>query len=127
MKSSRAQRKARLMNQAEAVIDKLLDWSDATPEPNLTQIEAIVLRSRKRLSEQMALEVINAQEAKRPVPGPQCPRCQQEMRYKGQKEVTVESWVGDLRIERGYYHCPDCKAGLFPPRPTAWVAGQALQ
>jgi len=116
MRSSSEQRKARLMRQAEAVIDKLLDWSESTSEPNLTQIEAMVLRLRKRLSEQMALEVIDAQEARQPVLGPQCPACQQEMRYKGQKEVTVESWVGDLSIERGYYYCPDCKIGLFPPR-----------
>jgi hypothetical protein len=115
------------MNQAEAVFDELLDWSDSTLEPNLTEIEVLVRRLRKRLGEEMALEVINVQEARQPVPGPQCPGCQQEMRYKGQKEVTVESWVGDLRIERGYYHCPDCKVGLFPPGPTAWVAGQALQ
>jgi hypothetical protein len=27
------------------------------------------------------------------------PQGQQERRYKGQKEVVVESWVGDLRIE----------------------------
>ena len=46
---------------------------------------------RKRLGEEMALEVIRAQEAKQPVPGPRCPTCQQEMRYKGQKETTVES------------------------------------
>jgi uncharacterized protein with PIN domain len=104
------------MKEAEDVIDELLDWSDSTPEPNLTQIEPVVLRLRKRLSEQMALEVINDQEARQPVLGPRCPACQQEMRYKGQKEVTVESWVGDLSIERGYYHCPDCKVGLFPPR-----------
>ena len=127
MKSSREEKKARLMKAAEEVIDKLLDWSETAPESNLTQIEIVVGRLRKALGEQMALEVINAQEAKLPVPGPRCPECQQEMRYKGQKGVTVESWVGDLTIERGYYHCPDCKVGLFPPRPTAWLAGQALQ
>jgi len=107
------------MNQAETVFDELLAWSDATPEPNLTQIEDVVGKLGKRIGEEMALEVIGAQEAKQPVPGPQCPTCQQEMRYKGQKGTTVESWVGDLRIERGYYHCPDCRAGLFPPGPTA--------
>jgi uncharacterized protein YbbK (DUF523 family) len=127
MKSSREERKARLMKVAEEVIDELLDWSETTPEPNLTQIETEVGRLRKTLGEQMALEVIERQEVKRLVPGPRCPECGQEMRYKGQKEVTIESWVGDLRVERGYYHCPDCKVGLFPPRPTAWVAGQALQ
>ena len=45
------------MNQAEVVIEELPDWSDTTPEPNLTQIEAIVLKLRERLGEQMALEV----------------------------------------------------------------------
>jgi hypothetical protein len=114
LKSSQEQRKARLMNQAEAVFDELLDWSDRTLEPNLTEIEVFVRRLRKRLGEEMALEVINAQESRRAVPGLQCATCQQEMRYKGQKEVTVESWVGDLRIERGYYHCPDCKEGFSP-------------
>jgi len=107
------------MKAAEEMIDELLDWSETTAEPNLTQIEAVVERLRKTLGEQMASEAINAQEAKQPVPGPRCVECEQEMRYKGPKEVTVESWVGDLTIERGYYHCPDCKVGIFPPRPTA--------
>jgi len=119
MKSSRKERKARLMKVAEEAIDRLLDWSETAPESNLTQIETVVGRLRKALGEQMALEVINAQEARQPVPGPRCAECGQEMRYKGPKEVTVESWVGDLTIERGYYHCPDCKVGLFPPRPAA--------
>ena len=85
MKSSREERKARLMNQAEAVFDELLAWSDSTPEPNLIQIEAFVLGLRKRLGEEMALEVIDVQEARQPVPGPRCPTCQQEMRYKCKK------------------------------------------
>ena len=119
VKSSREERKARLMKAAEEMIDELLDWSETTAEPNLTQIEAVVERLRKTLGEQMALEAINTQEANQPVPGPRCAECGQEMRYKGPKGVTVESWVGDLTIERGYYHCPDCKVGIFPPRPTA--------
>jgi len=82
------------MNQAEAVIDELLEWSDSTLEPNLTQIEAKVRKLRKRLGEQMALEVINAQEARQPMPGPRCPTCQQEMRYKGQKEYTEQDLGG---------------------------------
>jgi len=119
MKSSREGRKARLMKVAEEVIDELLDWSETTAEPNLTQIEALVRRLRKTLGEQTALEVVNVQEARQPVPGPRCAECGREMRYKGQKEVTMESWVGDLTIERGYYHCPDCRVGLFPPRSAA--------
>ena len=43
MSSVRERRKARLMLQAESVIDELLDWNDKTTEPNLTQIEEVVL------------------------------------------------------------------------------------
>lgn len=115
MPSTREQRKVRLMKQAESLIDELLDWSDSTPEPNLSQVEGIVLELRKRFSQEMAREVIEAQEAKQPGVGPPCRKCGREMRYKGQKRVEPQTWVGDVAIERGYYHCGECKVGLFPP------------
>jgi uncharacterized protein with PIN domain len=115
MLNSYEERKVRLMKRAEGLIDELLDWSERTAEPNLTQIEEIVLDLRQQFSEEMAQEVIEAQEAKQPVPGPRCPICGEEMRYKGQKKIEPQSWVGDLKIERGYYYCPECKEGLFPP------------
>ena len=58
MASTREQRKVRLMKEAETLIGEMLDWSDDTPEPNLTQIEDTVLLLRKRFSEAMAQEVI---------------------------------------------------------------------
>jgi hypothetical protein len=103
------------MAQAESVIDELLDWNDQTTEPNLAQIEGIVLELRKRMSEEMAQEVIKAQEAKQPAVAPSCPKCGQAMTYKGQKPVAPQTWVGEVGIERGYYHCAKCKEGLFPP------------
>jgi hypothetical protein len=115
MRSSRESRKARLMKEYEASIDELLDWEEETDKPNLTQIEEKVLELRKQVSEEMARELIASQEAKQPVPGPECPSCGREMQYKGQKEVRTLSWVGELKIERGYYHCPECKESLFPP------------
>ena len=114
MPSTRGQRKARLMTEAESLIDELLDWTDDTSEPNLSQIEEVVLELRERFSEEMAREAIEAQEAKQPVETPACPKCRQKMMYKGQKEVTPQTWMGDVRIERGYYHCAECKVGFFP-------------
>lgn len=111
----RETRKARLMARAEQLINELLEWSDETQRPNLTQIEDKVLALRKRFGEELAREVIDEQEAKRPVPGPACPQCGREMGYKGQKEVTPLTWVGKVQVERGYYHCKHCKEGLFPP------------
>ena len=63
----------------------------------------------------MAKLVLEEQGTKAQVPGPDCPRCGEEMRYKGQKRDRVESRIGALEIERGYYYCPECRTGLFPP------------
>ncbi len=115
MKRKGAKLKAELMKEAEKVIDELIDWSEETAEPNLTQIEGKVLKLRQRLSEKMAQKVAEGQEAVRPVPGPKCEGCGAEMRYKGMLPKTVSSWVGEVRLERGYYYCDHCKSGLFPP------------
>jgi hypothetical protein len=113
--SAREMRKARLIAQAEQLINELMEWSDKTERPNLTQIEEKVLELRERFGEELAREVVDEQEAKRPVPGPECPQCGREMSYKGQKEIRPQTWVGKVQVERGYYHCKHCKEGLFPP------------
>jgi hypothetical protein len=118
MAKSREEMKAELMKEAEVVIDELLDWHCETDKPNLAQVEGKVLELRQRLSEQMGETVIANQAAVRPVPGPMCAGCGCEMRYKGMKENRVQSWVGELKLERGYYYCDQCRAGLFPPGPT---------
>lgn len=118
MAKSREEMKMKLMKDAEKVIDELLEWNLETERPNLSQVEEKVLELRKRLSEQMAGTVLESQAANRPVPGPKCNGCEAEMRYKGQKKNRVNSWVGELELERGYYYCAQCKTGLFPPGQT---------
>ena len=127
MKAQRAEVKGKLMQQAELLIDQLLDWNEHTTRPTLTQIEDIVLQLRKQLGEQMALAVIDSQEAKRPTPGPRCLACQREMHYKDVKDNTVDSRVGTLPLERGYYYCETCRTGLFPPRSATGTVGQTLE
>jgi len=119
MSSRREKARGKLMAEAEALIDELLEWGDGVSEPDLSQIEEKVLDLRRRFGEQLALAVIDGQEAKLPVPGPRCPKCQREMECKGLKGNTVESWVGRLWLERGYYYCLTCREGLFPPGSTA--------
>ena len=127
MRKRRDQVKAELLAEAEAVIDELLEWDDGTPTPTLTQLEDVLLKLRQRLSQRMAEVVLREQEASRPVPGPLCPTCHQEMGYKGMKEVSVEGRVGLLRLERSYHYCNRCKSGLFPPRSATAVAREALE
>ena len=127
MKRTRAELKADLQAQADLIIDELLDWAEAIPAPTLTQIEDVILKLRKRWSEQMALKMIQAQEATRPVPGPRCLTCHGEMHYKDMKDNRVESRVGSLPLERGYYYCQTCRAGLFPPGSAIRVVGHPLE
>ena len=119
MKKRGTELKGMLMKEAEEIIDELMEWEEEVAEPDLGQIEEVVLRLRQRLSEKMAEGVIGQQEAVRLVPGPKCSKCQREMRYKGEHSKEVSSWVGALKLKRGYYHCQKCKVGFFPPGRTA--------
>ena len=113
---NRAERKANLMQMAEAEIESLLDWMEAAEAPDLREIEETVHQVRKRIGEGMTKEVVANQASVRPVPGPRCPKCGEEMAYKGMKSKAITSMVGEVELERGYYYCDHCRGGLFPPR-----------
>jgi DNA-directed RNA polymerase subunit RPC12/RpoP len=115
MKRSKEEKRKRLLVRAERVVDEYLVWEETNPRPDLTQIEDIALKLRKELGEEIAQMAVEEQEGRVPVPGPKCSKCGAEMRYKGEKGVEVESRVGGLKIERGYYTCPKCGESIFPP------------
>ena len=77
--------------------------------------EDIALKLRKELGEEIAQMAVEEQEGRLPIPGLRCPKCGEEMRYKGKKEVDVGSRVSGLKIERGYYTCAHCREIIFPP------------
>jgi hypothetical protein len=118
MKETREQKRVRLVAAAEAAIDELLAWEECVKAPNLTQIEEEVLKLREGFGQELALAVLEGQEAVQPATGVKCSACGQEMRYKGQKPTEIASWVVNSALERGYYYCPACKQGIFPPGPT---------
>ena len=60
------------MAEAEAMFDELIKWDDETPEPDLTQIEDIVLKLRKRFGKQVAQSVIMRQENRQPAEKMHC-------------------------------------------------------
>ena len=97
-----------------------------TESPDLSSLEDIVLKLRKRIGERMTEEVIENQEAVRLVPGPSCPECKEEMHYKGMKGKSLTSLVGEVNINRGYYYCDHCRSGLFPPGQATQYTRQEL-
>jgi hypothetical protein len=42
-----------------------------------------------------------------------CPHCTESARFVEYRPKTFTSLIGDIRIERAYYHCADCKQGHF--------------
>lgn len=115
MKTNSEKLKAEFLAEAEALFDQLMTWDEQTMEPDLTQIEEIVLQLRQRLGVQMVQAVIARQEKRQPAERMGCPECHGELEPKGQKGNRVESRVGNLQLERHYYYCPRCRKGFFPP------------
>jgi len=117
MKLTRAQKKVKLQAAADRLIEELLEWDEATAKPNLTAIEDAVLQLRQEFGEEMADVLVAGQESRQPVAPAECERCGGAMRYKGQKQKAVQSRLGELAVERGYYYCAACESGVFPPGP----------
>lgn len=115
MKQERAARKAALMRKAERLIEEMLEWEEENEGPSLGKIEEEILVLREEFGREMLKDVVKHQGLVRPVPGPKCEGCGQEMSYKGLKGKQVESLAGGMKIERGYYYCNQCGAGIFPP------------
>jgi len=127
MKKSQERLKAEFLAEAEALFDRLVEWDEQTAQPNLTQIEEIVLQLREQLGEQMTQALLARQEKRQPAEKMYCPHCQGELEAKGQKRNRVESRVGSLQIERSYYYCPHCRQGFFPSGSTTGNLGEALE
>lgn len=115
MKGSQAERRRMLEAKAKALIDEIMEWSEKTERPSLSQMEEEVLKLRQQMGEAMLRTVIEDQESQGPVPGPSCPKCGKAMQYKGDKGRQVTSRVGEVVLERGYYRCSGCKESVFPP------------
>lgn len=116
MKLSREEKREKLKKAASELIESLLEWEDANSRPNLTEIEDEVLLLRKRFGEELVQAVLESQESQQPSEAPKCQGCGKSLADKGRKGKEVESRVGELKIERNYYYCKECKSGLFPPR-----------
>ena len=81
MERSQQEKRVRLLAKAEKLIDEYLAWEESHPRPDLTQIENIALKLRKELGKEITQMALEAQAARRPVPGPNCPECGKEMHY----------------------------------------------
>jgi hypothetical protein len=52
--------------------------------------------------------------------------CGQQARYAGRRIKNFESVLGELRLERAYYHCELCEAGFCPRDRELGLEGGSL-
>jgi uncharacterized protein with PIN domain len=115
-KKTRAEKKAALMAQAAVIAEELLDWTEQTKDPTLTEIEDIVLVLRQRMGQQLTETALESQANSEPLQFPACPQCHLPMQPKGRKTKKVVTATGEVDLVRSYFYCPRCEQGLFPPR-----------
>jgi len=118
---------ARLRAAADEMIAEVKAWQAVHPEATLSEIEMELLKVRQRVTEQMGAALVEAHPSRRPKEKPACPTCRRPMRFKDDLETGVQSQVGVIRYGRGYYYCPHCKGGLFPPGSPPTASGGELQ
>ncbi len=119
MRRTPEQLEAELMAEAKALIAELVAWEREAGAPKLSQMEEKALAVRQRFGQRLLEAMIEDQEARQPASPPHCPTCGAEMRYKGQKGTDIETRLGGIEVERGYYYCAHCASGLFPPERAA--------
>ncbi len=127
MRKTREEIVAELVSEYEKKVKEVMDWQEEHPEFRLIELEEYLLEVGKELTSTIAERVIEQKESKQPVEGPECEKCGKRMRNKGQKRKQVVTQVGDVEIERGYYWCPQCKSGLFPPGQRVDDMGRGME
>jgi hypothetical protein len=116
---NRASLKESLKQQVLAQVEVFGEWKQNEAHATFEQIEAKALEMGQTIMRAMiSYGVEDEQQLERQhrsEADPLCAQCGRPMRYGGQPAKTVKSKVGDIRMERDYYHCLGCGAGLFPP------------
>jgi tRNA(Ile2) C34 agmatinyltransferase TiaS len=99
----------------EGLGEEVTAWQAAHPQATFDELEIMGQQTRKKYGEALMQALVAQREEVRPVPGPCCAECGTEMHYKGQKQRRVVSSIGETEVQRGYYYCPKCHRGVFPP------------
>jgi len=107
--------------------DTFNEWYDAHPEATFDEMEAQLGRQRREVLGEVIELSLRQRGLGAKAEGERCPRCGREMEFKGYREKTVRGLEVDVRLPRAYYYCSGCRAGFFPPGPSAEIEGGELE
>ena len=124
MPQSDEELKARMMAEAEAAIEALLRERGKKSELDLSDIEHLAREAGQRVMQGLTANLADV-EAEAEIEAV-CPECGQALENKGKRERNLVTDTGEVRIKRGYYYCPTCRKGVFPPRPSLGLGQDGL-
>ena len=113
---------ARWQPSSRQVIRAMKEWRRQHPKATFQEIESALdgelARLRAEMLRDLALTSPNADLAQTPAAErPTCPSCGASLEAQGQQTRTL--WTEHdqaIELTRSYATCPQCGAGLFPPR-----------
>ncbi len=110
----REELKAKLMEDAEQIIDEMLRRKPDAEAILLSDIEELAVSSGHSFRETVLENLVDESQEAEPEKEVACPRCGKRAYNKGPRPKTVITTAGETRLERDYYHCGTCRAGFFP-------------
>lgn len=111
---------AEIVTEIEALVG-----AGAVDEWDLEGIEMVARRKAMRVAARAVEERLNAETRDHTGPTVPC-ACGEPARYAGRRPKTFESVLGPLTLERAYYHCGACGAGLCPRDRALGLEGGSL-
>lgn len=110
---------------AEQLRARLQQWRQAHPRATFDEIEEAVQQEVARWQAELVAELASEGAAQHDCPAaaketedrPICAACGIPLQRNGTRAREVLSRQGQpIRLQRAYYVCPACGAGVFPPR-----------
>jgi hypothetical protein len=114
MSQSKATLKARMMQEAEALIDQMLATKKPADQIMLSEIVQAALEIGNQFRAVVTEELANDSQLETSVI-PRCPSCGEPMTFKGYRKRQLETEAGGMELKRAYYYCVTCRQGIFPP------------
>ena len=107
-----------LRGQLHIRFDQWLDALEAQlqePAPSLAQVTETVWNLRHALTGGLTETIVeHAHRGEHTRQQSRCPQCDRFLTARAPVQRTVETLVGLVQLERPYFYCPACRAGLYP-------------
>jgi uncharacterized protein with PIN domain len=103
--------KAKLLEEAEASIEKMVSDKRVSEQMTITEIEDVIVEWEMDFRQRVLKEAIGNQEE----PDVTCAECGGKLRNKGKSSKRLVTLRGETAVDRSYYQCETCSKGVFPP------------